>query len=106
MQQSNLQIQNVPESLQSKVEKDIEKRKADPVDIRSEFENIMSSTTPQQIQNKGVTQIGNTILTPNILNKAKTNMALKGKLFLDYKASQKPFIQDKSKPIVGLSGAD
>ena len=106
MQQSNLQIQNVPESLQSKVQQDIERRKADPVDIRSEFENIMSSTTPQQIQNKGVTQIGNTILTPNILNKAKTDMSLKGKLFLDYKASKKPFVQDKFQPVVGLSGTD
>ena len=66
----------------------------------------MSSTTPQQIQNKGVTQIGNTILTPNILNKAKTNMGLKGKLFLDYKTSKKPFVQDKFQPVVGLSGTD
>ena len=87
MQQSNLQIQNVPESLQSKVQQDIERRKSDPVDIRSEFENIMSSTTPQQIQNKGVTQIGDTIITPNVLNKAKTDMNLKGKLFLDFKTS-------------------
>ena len=42
--QQNLQVQNVPEQFQQVVKEDIEKRKADPIDIRSEFENIISST--------------------------------------------------------------
>ena len=104
--QQNLQVQNVPDQFQEAVKADIEKRKADPVDIRTQFENIMSSTTSQEIQNKGVTQIGDTIITPNVLNKAKTDMNLKGKLFLDFKTSKKPFVQDPNKPVVGLSSAD
>ena len=69
--QQNLQVQNVPEQFQQVVKEDIEKRKADPIDIRSEFENIISSTNIQDIQSKGVNIIGKTIVTPSLLDKAR-----------------------------------
>ena len=104
--QQNLQVQNVPEQFQQVVKEDIEKRKADPIDIRSEFENIISSTNIQDIQSKGVNIIGKTIVTPSLLDKARKDNSLKTKLFLDYKKSKKPFVQDPTKPVVGLSGVD
>ena len=68
--QQNLQIQNLPTELQTSARKDLEKR-SQPTDLRADFENIMSSSTTEDIKSKNVQIIGNTILTPDVLTKAK-----------------------------------
>ena len=104
--QENIQIQNVPDQYKSVVAEDIEKRKTDSIDINSKFQNILSSKTLQEIQNKGVTQIGNSILTPSLLDNARNDNALKTKLYMDFKNQTEPFVQKENQPVVALSSAD
>ena len=65
---------NYPEEFSEVSKKSIEKQR-DTTDISTKFTDILSSTTVQDIQSKGVTTLGGEILTPSLLNKAKIGRA-------------------------------
>ena len=63
---------NYPDEFSEISKKSIEKQ-TDTTNISEKFTNILSSTSVQEIQDKGVTTLGGEILTPSLLNKAKTD---------------------------------
>ncbi len=96
---------NYPDEFSEISQKSIEKQR-DTTSISSKFTDILNSTSVQEIQNKGVTTIGGEILTPSLLNKAKTDNKLKTKLYIDFQKSQDNTVQDPKKPIVAGSTPD
>jgi len=76
--------------------------------ISQKFTDILSSTNMQDIQNKGVSRIGNVVLTPNIIKKANTDVKLRTKLYTDFLNTQKAtnVFQDPEMPLVSFSTAD
>ena len=85
--------------------KSIDKQQ-DTTDLTTKFSNIMSSQSVQEIQNKGVTMIGNDLLTPDFLNQARNDNKLKTKLYMNWKGSQEKIVQEANKPIVPGSTSD
>ena len=96
---------NYPEEFSEVSKKSIEKQR-DTTDISTKFTDILSSTTVQDIQSKGVTTLGGEILTPSLLNKAKTDNKLKTKLYLAFQDTQRDTLQAQDKPIVPGSTPD
>ena len=70
---------NYPEEFSDVSEKSIEKQR-DTTNITTQFSNILSSNSVQEIQNKGTTMIGTDILTPDLLRRARIDNKLKTKL--------------------------
>jgi len=96
---------NYPEEFSEVSKKSIEKQR-DTTDISTKFTDILSSTTVQDIQSKGVTTLGGEILTPSLLNKAKTDNKLKTKLYLAFQDTQRDTVQAQDKPVVPGSTPD
>jgi len=96
---------NYPEEFADISKKSIEKQK-DTTSISDNFNTIMSSTSVQEIQDKGTTMMGNYLLTPNLLKKAQSDNSLKTNMYREFKNSQKKITQDVDKPIVPISTAD
>ena len=96
---------NYPEEFDDASEKSIIKQQ-DTTSISDNFNNIMSSTSVQEIQDKGTTMMGSYLLTPSLLQKAQTDNALKTNMYREFKKSQKKITQEPDKPIVPGSTAD
>ena len=64
-------------------------------DTRSSFEDLISSTTAEEITSKGVTMLGNTPISPIILQKAREDKAFKAKLYESFvKSNAVPTIEE------------
>ena len=96
---------NIPSEFVDVAKKDIERQKS-PIDIRSKFENLLSSQSVQDIKESGVSKIGNVILTPTLLNDARNDEDLKTNLFLQFRNQQEKFTQKRDQPVVPLSSSD
>ncbi|HAI43776.1 MAG TPA: hypothetical protein DCM40_39625, partial [Maribacter sp.] len=96
---------NIPSEFVDVAKKDIERQKS-PIDIRSKFENLLSSQSVQDIKESGVSKIGNVILTPTLLNDARNDEDLKTNLFLQFRDQQEKFTQKRDQPVVPLSSSD
>ena len=70
--------------------------------ISQKFTDILSSTNMQDIQNKGVSRIGNIMLTPRVIQKANTDVKYRTKLFTNFKKSKQVsnVFQDPDMPLV------
>lgn len=96
---------NIPPEFVDAAKKDIERQKS-PIDIRSKFENLLSSQSIQDIKESGVSKIGNVVVTPTLLNDARNDNNLKTNLFLQFRNQQEKFTQKQDQPIVPLSSSD
>jgi len=96
---------NYPEEFSDVSEKSIEKQR-DTTNVTTQFSNILSSNSVQEIQNKGTTMIGTDILTPDLLKRARIDNKLKTKLYMGFKNSQDKITQDPNKPVVPGSTSD
>ena len=85
---------------------DLEAQATGKQDLRGSFEDLMSSTTADEINQKGVRMIGGTLITPSVLEKAKQDPQFKSKLFLDYSSTQKVQQQEEDKLPVPFSAPD
>lgn len=74
-----------------------------PEQIRTNFDTIMSATTQDEIDQLGVSRIGNFFVTPNTLAGVKGTTE-EISLFNEYKKSQIVPEQDKFRLAVGFSG--
>ena len=75
-------------------------------DTRSSFEDLMSSTTAEEITSKGVTMLGNIPLSPTILQKAREDEAYKAKLYESYARSNAVPTVEEDRLVVPFSSPD
>ena len=74
----------------SELGKESRKKQRIPPDqtISEKFNDIMSSADMQQIQSKGVAQIGNVLITPRVINKANQDTKFRTNLYTKFKTSE------------------
>ena len=81
-------------------------KQQDTTSVSDKFNKVMSYTTMQQIQDNNVGSIGNNVITPDVLNRARTNNKFKAELYMGFKEAQAPIVQAADKPIVAGSTSD
>lgn len=87
-------------------EEDIAKQRGSvpSLDARSVFEDIMSSTTSEEIISKGYTTIGDVRITPTTLADINANENRRAQLFARFQAEYTVPPQEAAKAAVGFSG--
>jgi len=81
-----------------------QKGETETISAKQMFDTIMSSTTVEDIQNTGYTNIGDIILTPRTLEGIRSNPQKMTELFLEFKKGYNVQTQEPGKLAVPFSG--
>jgi hypothetical protein len=94
------------QEFQAGQEEDIAKQRGQVpnVDVRSAFEDVMSSTTNEEIINKGYTTIGTTRITPSTIAAINADEGKRARLFAKFKGEFTVPAQEADRAAVGFSG--
>ena len=94
------------EEFRAAQEEDIAKQRGQipSVDVRSAFEDVMSSTTSEEIISKGYTTIGDVRITPTTLADINANENKRAQLFARFQAEYTVPPQEAARAAVGFSG--